>query len=138
MFLGGEHHTLILDNNYKIFSFGRTHYGRLGTGFYQQNIDHYAQPKEIEFLRHRSIRDIICGSQNSFAISKEGNLYSWGFGSTLQLGLGHEEDVSHPSIVELTQNNKKKYFNILKMSSNAQHTLIIACERRRNKRNQLI
>jgi regulator of chromosome condensation len=124
-FKGGEHHTLILSNDSKVYSIGRMHYGRLGIGLPREHLDQCRPLTEITLLEQTSIRDIICGAQTSFA-SDEGKLFAWGFGTTLQLGLGHENDIFSPVTVTLKQN--LKIFKALKVSSDSQHTLIIACE----------
>ena len=102
------------------------HYGRLGIGLPQEHFDHCCPLTEISFLEKTLITDIICGTQTSFAISEEGKLFAWGFGTTLQLGLGHDNDVFSPVSVAFKHNlaNSK----VLKVSSDSQHTLIIAGE----------
>lgn len=101
---------------------GRTDYGLLGLDENKINANYIDNLHEIEDLRHRSITDIACGAYNSFALTKDGELFVWGFGTNHQMGLGTSDDVFHPTIL-LPKNfiNKK----ILQMSSGGQHSLLI-------------
>ena len=57
------------------------------------------RPKEIEFFRGKDIAQIAAGSTCSFAVTRSGEAYAWGFGENLQLSTG--EDVCYIVIVTL-------------------------------------
>ena len=53
---------------------------------------HYfpCRPKEIEFFRGKDIEQIAAGSTCSFAVTRTGEAYAWGFGENLQLSTGED------------------------------------------------
>lgn len=55
--------------------------------------------KEVEHLSPQ-FQQIACGSEHSFALTKDGELYSWGLNFKGQLGLGDFENRHEPSLVE--------------------------------------
>ena len=46
------------------------------------------------------IIQIACGAANILALGANGDIYSWGEGSSGQLGLGDLTKTSHPTIIE--------------------------------------
>lgn len=116
---GGQHHTLILNNDNKVYVIGRKDYGRLGVGEIPDNLEVLTPVKSLD---KQKIVDISCGDQCSFALSDKGDVYAWGFGSNYQLGLGKDDDVDTPQIVAGAQVKDKR---LLKVTSGGQHTLFI-------------
>lgn len=116
---GGQHHTLILNNDNKVYVIGRKDYGRLGVGEVADNLEVITPIKSLD---NKKIVDISCGDQCSFALSDKGDVYAWGFGSNYQLGLGKDDDVDTPQLVAGAQVKDKK---LLKVASGGQHTLFI-------------
>ena len=55
-------------------------------------------PQEV--LVGYSILDISAGFGHTAAVSDQGHLFSWGFNEEGQLGLGHEESVDTPTLVD--------------------------------------
>jgi regulator of chromosome condensation len=121
-YTGGQHHTLVLDNDNKVFAIGRKEYGRLGLGELESDDTHIEQLTEIESLSEKSIINVACGESNSFAITADGQVLAWGFGSNNQLGLGDDEDALEPVTLTGQQVKGKK---VLKVSGGGQHTLFV-------------
>lgn len=48
----------------------------------------------------RRFQQISCGSEHSFALSEEGELFSWGLNFKGQLGLGDFDNRYEPTLVE--------------------------------------
>ena len=48
----------------------------------------------------KTFEQVSCGSEHSFAISTDGDLYSWGLNFKGQLGLGDFENRYEPQLVE--------------------------------------
>lgn len=48
----------------------------------------------------RAFEFIQCGSEHSYALSTEGDLFSWGLNFKGQLGLGDFENRNEPTLVE--------------------------------------
>ncbi|KAL1123814.1 hypothetical protein AAG570_001585, partial [Ranatra chinensis] len=117
---GGEHHTVAMDSNGCVYTLGRKEYGRLGLG---ENSEDAKKPTKIESLGEKCL-DVVCGSFVTFAIDREGKLYSWGMGSA-QLGLGAEEDTFVPAQVKSKQLEGK---TVVRVSSGGQHTVVIVTD----------
>ena len=118
----GTVHNLALTKDGKIFSWGSSQGGQLGLreefllnmpGFKETlflyeptmvQIDEHLNNSnnknnletEAEFNDEDFIIKIACGEAHSVALSKNGKVYSWGFGSNGQLGLGFCEDTFEP------------------------------------------
>ena len=85
---GGEHHSIALDNQGQVLTFGRGDSGQLGI-----------LPQESRFIPTRvpglpsSIRHVSAGGAFSLAVSDESgnNIYLWGYGEMGQLGNESED-----------------------------------------------
>lgn len=122
---GGQHHTILCDGSGAVYSIGRSEYGRLGLG---EGVEETPLPVRITGLKDKKVTSIACGEAVSFAITEEGHLFSWGLGTSLQLGAGDEEDLFTPTLV------KSKYVNIeedeiLSVSAGGQHTALLTTKR---------
>lgn len=112
----GEHFSLCLDSTgKKLYGFGRGDAGQLGysesappAGFFTTEpvpiyLEYNANgtPKE-----NPVIREIACGGSHSFALTKDGTLYSWGYGPSGALGVGvigdNQDCVFRPMKVDVT------------------------------------
>lgn len=114
---GGQHHTIVLTNDSKVFAIGRKDYGRLGLGDIETDIEELTQITSL-----KDIAEVVCGESNSFAITKDGKPYVWGMGTSSQLGTGNEDDVTEPKLLVSAQVKEK---NVLCMSGGGQHSLFI-------------
>ena len=101
----GTVHNLALTYDGKIFAWGSSQGGQLGLslkelesypGFKNNYYIQYPIPIAISKNRDINIIKISCGEAHSLALSNEGKVYSWGFGSNGQLGLGFCEDSFEP------------------------------------------
>ena len=91
----GQHHTLALDNEGKVFCLGRSEYGRLGLGEGSSDAGVATHVSGVS----GQCELVACGSAVSYAVTREGVCYSWGMGTNGQLGTGEEEDVWSPTII---------------------------------------
>ncbi|XP_065205773.1 regulator of chromosome condensation-like [Planococcus citri] len=117
---GGDHHTLSLDNTGTTYVLGKKEYGRLGLGEYCDDVQ---EPTVIPGLKNEEITSISCGSCVSFALTREGEAYGWGMGTTYQLGKGSKKDNHEPKLVSGEQ---MQDYKIIKVCSGAQHTVFLA------------
>ena len=124
-FAGGQHHSLILDNNGIVYGVGRSDYGRLGLG---QEAKETSEPMKINSLAELKVKHIACGEACSFAVTSTGDLYSWGLGNTLQLGNGSEDDVQLPVQIRSKNVDPSKH-DVICVASGGQHTAILVKER---------
>lgn len=114
---GGQHHTLISHRG-SVYVMGCREYGRLGLG--EENREEPHTPTKIPSLTN--IASVAAGEVCSFAVSQSGDVYSWGMGTSLQLGNGEEDDIWKP-----TQITGKKIANrrIIAASAGGQHTALL-------------
>lgn len=47
-----------------------------------------------------AFQQVACGSEHSYGLTKDGELYSWGLNFKGQLGLGDFENRHEPTLVE--------------------------------------
>ena len=101
----GTVHNLALTNDGKIFSWGSAQGGQLGLSEkflithknFTKNLYVY-KPTIIspQIFKNSEIIKISCGEAHSVVLTNNGEVYSWGFGSNGQLGLGFCEDIFEP------------------------------------------
>ena len=91
----GESHGVILDDKGRIFAMGLSSNGRLGLP--DKELPEYVeQPTQVTFglpypTKQNKIIFMNSGNSHSIAVTKKGDLYSWGRGDTGALGLGYIE-----------------------------------------------
>lgn len=76
--------SLALTEEGLVYSWGSNSYGKLGIG--SEKINFIPIPKKIEDLKN--IHKIKCGTNHCLALDKDGVLYSWGSGTSGELGNG--------------------------------------------------
>lgn len=91
----GSDFNVMLDNTGKIYSWGFNNYGQLGNTSKLIN----GVPKVLHVPGNKPIRDVDCGDNFCMALDTEGHAYSWGCGSSGQLGHGNTSDLSVPSLI---------------------------------------
>ncbi|XP_036395386.1 regulator of chromosome condensation [Megalops cyprinoides] len=116
-FSGGQHHTVCLDSEGKVYSLGRAEYGRLGLG---QGAEEKSEPTPVPGVE--VAQAVACGASVSYAVTKQGTAYAWGMGTNLQLGTGEEDDEWSP--VEMTGKQLENRA-VLTVSSGGQHTVLL-------------
>ena len=102
----GAQHTLAVDSNGDIYSWGWGDMGQLGTGTYANEI----MPRLINPFTHQlasgrnlnggkiarrvMIQTIACGEDHSVILAEDGSVYTWGSNSRGQLGHGPSNQTS--------------------------------------------
>ncbi|KAK6487232.1 E3 ubiquitin-protein ligase HERC2 isoform X2 [Huso huso] len=98
----GDAQTLAVSDNGQVWSWGDGDYGKLGRG----GSDGCKTPKLVEKLQDLDIVKVCCGSQFSVALTKYGQVYTWGKGDNQRLGHGTEEHVRYPKLLDSLQGKK--------------------------------
>ncbi|KAF7480263.1 Hypothetical predicted protein [Marmota monax] len=83
----GKEHSLAVCHRGRVFAWGAGSEGQLGIGEIKE-INFI--PKKINALADIKIIQVSCGHYHSLALSKDGQVFSWGKNSHGQLGLGNE------------------------------------------------
>uniref|UniRef100_A0A3Q3AXX1 E3 ubiquitin-protein ligase HERC2 n=1 Tax=Kryptolebias marmoratus TaxID=37003 RepID=A0A3Q3AXX1_KRYMA len=86
----------------QVWSWGDGDYGKLGRG----GSDGCKTPKLVEKLQDLDIVKVCCGSQFSVALTKDGQVYTWGKGDNQRLGHGTDEHVRYPKLLDSLQGKK--------------------------------
>ena len=80
----GSLHNIAIDTSGSTYSWGSSLWGQLGLN---QQIQFTSTPTKIDTLPS-PVAKVSCGEGHSIALDSNGTLYSWGYGSSGQLGLG--------------------------------------------------
>ncbi|KAF7995498.1 hypothetical protein HCN44_006605 [Aphidius gifuensis] len=104
----GDSQTLCVTARGIVFSWGDGDYGKLGRG----GSDGSKVPKMIEELLDINVVKVYCGGQFSAALTADGEVYTWGKGSTYRLGHGDEEHTRYPKLVEALKDKKIKELSV--------------------------
>jgi len=120
MISGGQHHSVALDTDGKVYTLGREDYGRLGLG---EKCGEKAMPTLVPALKDMTCTNVAAGGCVTFAVATDGSVYSWGMGSNNQLGTGEEEDLFEPVKVAGKQLSTRQGVSV---SSGGQHTVLLA------------
>ena len=83
----GEHHSVCLDNNGSVFTFGDNFEGQLGVG--RDTLQFTRKPQRVNLP---PCKQVCCGRYFTICLLDKGDLYSFGYNSDGQLGLGNNEE----------------------------------------------
>ncbi|KAI8351381.1 regulator of chromosome condensation 1/beta-lactamase-inhibitor protein II [Mortierella sp. GBAus27b] len=130
---GGEHHSIALTADGRLYGFGRSDSHQLGLGYTEEpGFEDPSSHKKA--IRHPTlisdippIKAISVGDNHTLALTQTGDVYAWGFGEMLACGNGEEEDVPKP--LKLTGQQIEKC-RIIKVAAGGQHSIILAVQER--------
>lgn len=92
---GGWRHSVALNTEGKLFAWGWNKFGQVGVG----NNEDQSSPQLLKTLTE-AIAQVACGWRHTVAVSELGNVFSWGRGTSGQLGHGDCVDRNLPKRVE--------------------------------------
>jgi alpha-tubulin suppressor-like RCC1 family protein len=92
----GQYHSLVTSGTGEIWSFGSGENGILGHG----GEGHEAVPRQIEALNHVVVKQVAAGGLHSIVLTRDGDVFTWGYGHYGQLGHGNKRDQNVPKQVE--------------------------------------
>jgi alpha-tubulin suppressor-like RCC1 family protein len=114
----GNYHSLGLDGYGNVYSFGDNYYGQLGHG----NTTNRLEPQRIAgIIENKKIIAISAGNWHSLGLDNAGNVYSWGYNSSGQLGHGNTTNRLVPTKIE----NIIGYKKIIEISAGSMHNLVL-------------
>lgn len=94
--------TLALSDEGLVFSWGDGDFGKLGRG----GSEGCTVPHNIERLNSLGVIQIECGAQFSLALTKAGEVWTWGKGDYFRLGHGSDQHVRKPTMIESLKDKK--------------------------------
>ncbi|KAJ4814175.1 Regulator of chromosome condensation (RCC1) family protein [Rhynchospora pubera] len=93
---GGWRHTMALTSDGKLYGWGWNKFGQVGVG---DNTDH-CSPTQVNFPDNQKIVLVACGWRHTIALTERKNVFSWGRGTSGQLGHGDILDRNTPKMLE--------------------------------------
>ena len=83
----GHEHILLLTISGRVYVYGKGGKGQLGLGSVDENEVTNSQPRLVDALDGIPIEEVVAGGWHSLALSKEGDIYAWGWNESGQLGI---------------------------------------------------
>lgn len=108
---GGMHHSLATTKDGELLTWGRVDGHQVGhpASVYNEDntvFDEHNKPRILteptRTGRDFKTRFVAAGTDNSFAITDKGAVYSWGFSANYQTGQGTTTDIETPTIIDNT------------------------------------
>ncbi|EFJ17371.1 hypothetical protein SELMODRAFT_179009 [Selaginella moellendorffii] len=94
---GGWRHTVALTEAGKLYGWGWNKFGQVGSG----DVDDHTSPQLISIPgQHQRVVQVSCGWRHTVAVTDKNNVYSWGRGTSGQLGHGDAVDRSAPKGIQ--------------------------------------
>ena len=120
----GTNHVLALNDKGQVFAWGAGEQNQLARRVVSRTAIGALIPREFG-LQKKDIAHIGCGDYHSFAIAKDGKVYSWGLNTFGQTGIPKDEDdenntITIPTLVE----NLGKYA-VKQIEGGAHHTISV-------------
>lgn len=122
----GRAHTLVLTDTEGIFSFGNNAFGQCGRPIVDGEI--YENSRKIHNIPHSHfpspVVKVYCGMDHSLFLTKNGKVFSCGWGTDGQTGLGDVPSTSEPTLVKGDLDGVK----IIQLSTFADTTLAVSAD----------
>ncbi|XP_065155175.1 RCC1 domain-containing protein 1 [Atheta coriaria] len=121
----GYEHVVILDTAGNVYSFGNGRRGQLGNGI----LEIQETPRKIQVLEGIFITDVSTGGWHSMALSRDGDVYIWGWNGDGQIGLFDDHNdplgvVSIPQYLPLPGEN----LNVAHIAAGGRHSICITSD----------
>eukprot|EP01133_Synstelium_polycarpum_P003478 gene3478-3969_t len=97
MVSSGGYHSLAVEADGTVYSWGRSDYGVLGGGV--DNIAFHSTPSPVSISRDIRLSSLSSGFQHNVAMARDGGLYSWGCGASGRLGTRGEDHLYVPTMI---------------------------------------
>lgn len=114
----GGNHTMAVNSEGRLFSWGQGHWGQTGLGNTQDELI----PKQVYALEGAQVIRASAGARHSIAITDGGIIYGWGDGEQNQLGKIESEVQLLPAILPSLQ---RKGLQILYVVASGEHTIAV-------------
>ncbi|CCK72638.1 Fmp25p KNAG_0L00150 [Huiozyma naganishii CBS 8797] len=127
----GNVHTVALDDQGRVLTFGANTYGQVGVPFTYSNL-HVVYPRELPATKLKpftgeetAVKAIAAGKETSYLVLSNGSLVSFGNGAIGQLGNGSMKgNQSAPTLVKLPNDPQNRVQRVI-AGSNADHAFAV-------------
>ena len=104
----GHWHSLAVSKKGNVYAWGSNKHMQLGVPAtaLEGGAKGAAKPQMLAALRDAGVKQVACGALHSMAVTRDGELYTWGYGKHGRLGHGDEEDQMLPKRVEALRGEK--------------------------------
>jgi len=119
----GYEHTILLTNGGKVFTCGAGGSGRLG---HNSTDDQLYPVRVLGNLVDEYIISVSAGDAHSLALSREGIVFSWGFGRSGALGHGDTNNRLEPKRIALLQDSRQ----VIQIGCGGYHSVALDSRRR--------
>ncbi|CAI5480586.1 unnamed protein product [Closterium sp. Yama58-4] len=92
----GWRHTIAVNEEGRLFTYGWSKYGQLGHGDFQDHLT----PSPVPAMQDKRIVQVSGGWRHSVALDADGVVYAWGWNRFGQVGVGNSEDQCSPQRIE--------------------------------------
>ncbi|TID25138.1 putative ran exchange factor prp20 pim1 [Venturia nashicola] len=119
----GENHALALDDKGAVWAWGCGKQDQLGRRLVGRHLENNLNPQPLNLPKKNQVESIAAGPNHSFAVLKDGSVYSWGLNSHMQTGIPYsaakDDDI-------ITGPTKVKALSDIKMiSGGARHSIAL-------------
>ena len=118
-FAAGQHHSLALSSAGQIWAWGRGDCGQLGIKDKPESGFCVETPQKVPL---EDVAAISCGSAHCLVLTRDNDIYTWGYGDGNALGHGKERDENRPTKLNLTVGGGQK---VLQLGGGGQHSAIL-------------
>ena len=122
----GENYTLVLKADGTVWAVGYNGNGQLGNGTTIRSLQ-FTQVMIDEETPLTNIEKIDAGQYSAFAVTKEGNVYGWGYNPYGELGIKNTAS-SYYAIQMLGYNGIDPIDNVLDVQAGRHHTVILKAD----------
>ncbi|TMW64561.1 hypothetical protein Poli38472_011441 [Pythium oligandrum] len=121
----GSHHSVAATTDGKVYTWGHSEYGQHGAGERYNDLQrglYYFFPRLQESLDSQGVLvdKVACSSHSTFALSRDGRVFSWGWNAFGILGNGKYQHTVHPQHVMGLKDNVAVH-----VSAGANHCAVI-------------
>lgn len=119
----GENHALALDDKGVVWAWGCGKQDQLGRRLVGRHLENNLNPQPLNLPKKNQVEAIAAGPNHSFAVLKDGSVYSWGLNSHMQTGIPYSAAKDDDIITGPTK--VKALSDIKMMSGGARHSIAL-------------
>jgi regulator of chromosome condensation len=121
----GDNHVLALDSKGGVYAWGSGQQDQLGRRIVARHAQKNLQPAPVPIKRSAKIEKIIAGPNHSFAIEKDGSVWSWGLNNFAQTGIPYGADKDNDMITAPAKVKALEDYKIAHIGIGANHSVAL-------------